>query len=693
MAGGLLVSLSVLAVSLSFVVGPELAPVAALRGAGFDAYQRLVPRPRGSAPVVIVEIDDASLAEHGQWPWPRTALARLLEEIAGRAPAAIGVDIVMPEPDRLSPDRLAPLVSGLDPGLAERLARLPGNDAALGATVARLRVVLAMAALDAPARVGETPARQTPARMVGGSALGHVRAFGSALRSVEAIDAGAAGRGIVNAVPGERVVRRLPVVAAVGDVLVPSIGVEMLRVAAGDPAFSVRVGAGGVRAVDVGGRTIPTQMDGAAFVAYGRPDPSRYVSAADVLSGRLDARRLERRLVLIGVTAVGLGDTHATPLAAAMPGVEIHAQWLESVVDGRLLRRPAWARWVEGGALLVAGAVLLGALPTLSTSSTVLVILLLVSGFAGAGVLAYLWAGVLLDAASPITAVVVLAATLVLALLGQAQRQRRALREQVQAQREEAAKVVGELEAARRIQMGGLPTSVAGEDRVDVYAFLQPARVVGGDLYDFFKLDADRLFFVVADVSGNGVAASLFMAVSKALCKSAALRRGDDVGAILRDADADISRDNPEALFVSVWAGLLDLRTGELQHCNAGHEPAWLVGSTGVPARLLEAPGGPPLCVVDAFPYAAASYRMRPGEAICLVTDGVTEAEDAARRLYGRQRLAETLSRVSTESPAGLGEAIRADVARFMAGTVAADDLTILVLRWQGAGARRISEP
>jgi serine phosphatase RsbU (regulator of sigma subunit)/CHASE2 domain-containing sensor protein len=692
-AAGRLVALAVLAAAVVLLLGPDLAAVAALRGAAFDTYQRLAPRQRVSAPVVIVEIDDASLAEYGQWPWPRTALARLLETIAEGGPAAIGVDIVMPEADRLSPDRLAPLVSGLDPGLGERLRSLPASDPALGATVARRHVVLAMIAVDAGLGGIGIPMRYTPARVVGGSARGHVRTFSGVLRSIDAIDAGAAGRGLVNAAPEERVVRRLPVVAAVGDVLVPSLGVEMLRVVAGEPAFTVRAGPGGVSAVEVGGVRVPTQRDGTAFVSYGRADPARYVSAADLLSGRIEARRLERKLVLVGVTAVGLGDAHVTPLALRVPGVEIHAQWLESVFDGRLLLRPSWAPWAEAAALLVGGAVLVLALPSLPTWGAVLVILVLLALSPVTGFLVYLRGGLLLDAASPAVGTGMVAVTMILAMVAEAQRQQRILREQVQAQREEAARVGGELEAARRIQMGILPTGVAGEDRVAVYAFLQPARVVGGDLYDFFKLDADRLFFVVADVSGHGVAASLFMAVSKALCKSAALRRGDDLGAIIRDAHADISRDNPEALFVSVWAGLLDLRTGELQHCNAGHEPAWLVGPDAGVARVLEDRSGPPLCVVDGYPYVALSHSMRPGETICLVTDGVTEAEDAARSLYGRQRLAETLARAAGDSPGGLGEAIRYDVTSFMSGTLASDDLTILVLRWQGAATASLRGP
>ena len=111
--------------------------------------------------------------------------------------------------------------------------------------------------------------------------------------------------------------------------------------------------------------------------------------------------------------------------------------------------------------------------------------------------------------------------------LAEAQGQRRALRRQMERQREAAARLAGELEAARRIQMGSLPTPAVafpGETRFDLYAFLEPAREVGGDLYDFFRLDADRIFFLVGDVSGKGLPGSLFMAVSKSLCKSIALR-------------------------------------------------------------------------------------------------------------------------------------------------------------------------
>ena len=139
-----------------------------------------------------------------------------------------------------------------------------------------------------------------------------------------------------------------------------------------------------------------------------------------------------------------------------------------------------------------------------------------------------------------------------------------------------------------------------------------------------------------------------------------------------------------------VDAGVLDLATGNLDYCNAGHEPAWAVGRDASSLSRL-AFGGPPFCVIDDFPFVPASHRLRPGETVCLVTDGVTEAGNAAGEFYGRARLEAVLARAGTDaSPAEVGAAIREDVARFTAGADASDDLTIVVVTWRG-GAPRIS--
>jgi serine phosphatase RsbU (regulator of sigma subunit) len=175
------------------------------------------------------------------------------------------------------------------------------------------------------------------------------------------------------------------------------------------------------------------------------------------------------------------------------------------------------------------------------------------------------------------------------------------------------------------------------------------------------------------------------MAMSKSLFKSVALGATLDLGAMVRRAGREISRDNTEGLFVTLWAGVLDVATGELVYCNAGHEPPYVVPNGRERVERLAHDGGPPLCVMDEFPYDTRSHRLNPGDTLCLITDGIVEATSVAGQFYGRARFEALLSALPPGVHAAeVGEAIRRDVAGFAAGVDAADDLAILALRWQG---------
>jgi adenylate cyclase len=264
--------------------------------------------------------------------------------------------------------------------------------------------------------------------------------------------------------------------------------------------------------------------------------------------------------------------------------------------------------------------------------------------------------------------------------LAEAQRQRQQLREQ-------AARMSGELDAAKRIQMGLLPDPrevFAAERRADVAALLEPARTVGGDFYDCFMLDDRRLFFLVADVSGKGLPAALFMASVMSLLKSAALTVEGSVGGILARAQDEIHRENPESLFVTALAGVLDLQTGELEYANAGHEPAWLHRPRGRPERL-DAPGGPPLCVLDTYPYPSTRRTLVRGEWLLALSDGATEAMNADREFFGAARLRTSLEWLGDETDAlAIVGRVRDYVRRFSGTAEPADDLTLLAIRWIG---------
>ena len=680
--------LILLIVLLVPVLWEDMPVVGAMRLAWLDRYQELSPRHRRSGPAVIVAIDEGSLNRFGQWPWPRTLVALLLDKIAAARPAAIGVDILFPEPDRLSPEWLAPSVADTDPRLAARLAKLPRHDAMLAASIRAAPVVLGIAGLERGV-LSET-APMTPSLQKNPDGLGTLRRYAAALRSLPEIDAAARGHGLLSADTEAGVVRRVPMVALIGATPVLPLSLETLRVAAGVQAFAVRSGAAGIEAVGVG-VSVPTQADGRLWVHYTPHDPSRFISAADVLDSKVDPAELERKLILLGVTALGLIDYQSTPLGERMPGVEIHAQVLENVFDGALLMRPRWAPWIEAFALLIAGLIVVYTVPRLSPArSTGLLVVLLIT-LAGGGFAAYRAAELLLDASVPGFAAAFLFAAMLVETLSDANAQRKSLQERLQHEREAAARIAGELDAARRIQVGILPRPelvFPSEHRFEIAASMEPAREVGGDLYDFFMLDDERLFFLVGDVSGKGLPASIFMAVSKALCKSAALRRGQRIEELLREANLEIARENPESLFVTVFAAVLDTRTGRLAYCNAGHEPPFLLGPDGKITRLTGG-GGPPLCVLDGFAYAAAEVSMAPQGIVCVVSDGVTESMDESGALYGAARLEQALQRNSGgKGPGAIVDAVRADVSRFAGNAEVADDLTLLVLRWNGPSGR-----
>jgi serine phosphatase RsbU (regulator of sigma subunit) len=686
-AGALVaVALAVLAVLL-----PDAT--ARLRAAWFDLCQRVAPRSVESMPAVVVEIDERSIAAVGRWPWPRSRLAALVSAIAGHDPAVIGIDILMPEADPLSPDRI---VASLGPEATEvrRLAlSLPSNDTVLARTIAAAPVVLVVAGMPhatgralhaSPVLIRRVAATTEDAAPAQGLRLAR---YPGALTSLPELDRAASGWGLISVDPDAGVVRRIPLIAGIDGTLLPALAIEMLRVASSAPAVRLRASDSVVEGIEIADRVVATEADGAVHVHFSPRNAKRFVSAIDVLEGRIDPERLARKLVVIGVTGVGLGDWQATPIGERMPGSEIHAQLLESLFDGTTLVRPGWAAPVELAAFGLLAALLIVVTTRRSPVGAAILAFGSLSLLGGGAFLLFHSRQLLFDAATPGAGLLfVFGSTLVLTL-ADARRQKRALEREMQRQRERSARIAGELEAARRIQTGTLPRAdlLRGDRRFDLGASMQPAAEVGGDLYDFFRLDERRLFLIVGDVAGKGLSASIFMAVSKALCKASMLRAPDvDVATLLTTANVEIARDNPEFLFVTAFAAILDLDTGELAFCNAGHEPPWVVGRRDAAARRIDGSGGPPLCVVDGYRYAGGCHRLQPGDLLVVVSDGVTEAVDGAGRMYGSDRVAMRLVALRGVDAGAIVEALRADVAAFTGGSAPGDDMTVLALRWLG---------
>ena len=665
-----------------------------LRTQSFDLYQTMMPRPRESAPAIIVDVDEESLARFGQWPWPRSLLAQLLDKVWAHEPAAVAVDIVMPERDRLSACDLSRHLPDIEPALAGHLCGLPGNDALLARALQRGPTVLGIAGLEGSS---STVPRAAPMRVIGEDPQDRMRRFDGAMTNLPELDAAAAGHAILSADLQQGVVRRVPMVANVGGIVMPSLPLELLRLATGSPSFTVKAGSGRIEGVAVADVFVPTQPDGSIWVNYGRHDNARFVSAAAVLDGRVDPELMHRKLVLVGVTGLGLVDLQSTSLGERIPGVEIHAQVIESIFDGNTLLRPHWGLGLEGGLMLAGGLAIAWGFPRMRARTLLPAMVAATLMLWSAGLVAFAYGHLLLDAASPTSILFVMFSFMLADTLVREELRRRALESDLRIQREQAARARGEMEAARRIQVGILPdlrAQLSHEPRLDVAACMEPARQVGGDLYDCFMLDEHRVLFSVGDVCGKGVPSSLFMVISKTLCKSLALREGSiasDAGALMTLTNREIARDNPEMLFVTAFIGVLDLRTGELAYCNAGHDPP-LVFAPGGPLRALEARTSPALCFVDDFDYPTFRQQLGAGEFLCLYTDGVTEAFDRSGEVFGQARLDDVLGAVAASARAqDVVDAVRERVRAFEAGGEPSDDLTVMALRWRGAAGATVT--
>ncbi len=241
-----------------------------------------------------------------------------------------------------------------------------------------------------------------------------------------------------------------------------------------------------------------------------------------------------------------------------------------------------------------------------------------------------------------------------------------------------------EMEIAKTIQTSALPVPLGASPYFSLSASMTPARDVGGDFYDFFMLDATHLAFMVADVSGKGVTAALYMMTAKTLLKDAFLAVRDPAAAFSR-VNAELCRNNTANMFLTAWGGVLDLETGMVTFANAGHNPPLKIHdgrSEGERAVFVEESSGPLLAFMDGIEYRSRTLSLDPGDTIFLYTDGVTETLDGKNELFGEERLVNAVNAVEEADPKKLCNVVRMAVAAFAEGVPQSDDLTVLAVEY-----------
>ena len=385
--------------------------VRALRLVAFDNFQRLAPEPYDpNLPIRIVDIDEKSLSMIGQWPWPRTTVRDLVLALTSKGAAVVAFDVLFAEPDRTS---MEAIVKQLPPeeakAVTSAIAGRPSNDELFAAALKDTPSVLSVA-------LGEGPGTTLPAKA--GFAFGgddprpFLLGFSGVTRNLPEFEDAARGIGAFNWVADrDQIVRRVALLFRLNETFVPSIAAEALRVAEGASTYVLKASnasgetafgqSTGLNHIRIGEITVPTDAAGGVYLKFRHFNKASYIPAWKVLSGEISQADIEGKIILVGTSAPGLLDLRATPVDAAVPGIDIHAQVLEHLLTGNFLERPDYAMALEEFVIIVLGIMLASVLPRVSAKASAAIgfttiALVLIGGWA-----AFRWANTLLDPSYP----------------------------------------------------------------------------------------------------------------------------------------------------------------------------------------------------------------------------------------------------------------------------------------------------
>jgi adenylate cyclase len=401
--GGRLLALCLVGVLLALRVA-DPGPVQQMRFSAFDFFQQIHPREYQPAPVTILDIDDPSLESYGQWPWPRSRIAELVQKTFEGGAVAMAFDIIFAEADRLSPNAIASDNTSLPEDVRQRLAELPDNDEVLADIISRTRVILGQTSVRST-RTGltrETDIRPVPYAILGEDARAFLPRFPDLVQNLAVLEDVAAGRGVFSVRPDpDGIYRRVPIAMMVEDELRLGLAPELLRVATGGNAFALRGNAAGVDGVVLGGKLIQTSANGTVWPYLSPSNPARYVSAGALLSGDVQQGRLAGQLVLVGTSAIGLEDYRPTALGQSMAGVEVHAQLLENILADTMLIRPNYTLAVELFTLAGLSLLVILLVPIIGARLIIMLAVVLLTGYVAGAFYLFQEKRILLDPTWP----------------------------------------------------------------------------------------------------------------------------------------------------------------------------------------------------------------------------------------------------------------------------------------------------
>ena len=581
----------------------------------FDLYQKVFPLEKRETDVIIIDIDEKSLGKFGQFPWSRSVFAKIIENVSASNPKVIGFDIFFSEKDKQSPEEIIKAYSLIPQDVSE-LQNIKGHDEIFREQLEKSKSVIAV--LGSSVSSHGTHDRSPKARFLskGGDPKNFTYSYPYSIGSLEKLEKSAKGLGSISFLDQtDGIIRSLPLVVRFENKLYPTMGLEMVRVGSNQKNLYIEMNEIGIKRISSRPHKIYSDPNGIIWIRYKKSLKSQYISASSVFDGKFDEARFKNKYVLIGASAQGLFDLVKNPLGVTIPGVEVHGNVIENILDqSYLIRNPNTYIFELLFSIFVAFITFFLSQkmkPKYSLSiffgSLVVVVII---GFS-----VFLLRSELVDISYPIF---VLTITFLTGLYFRFVEENRIALANLQKE----AKLLKERELAGDVQKSLFPDIERFENFI--YAKNVPARDVSGDYFDVVKVGKSEYFFTLADVSGKGIKAGMYMAKASSIFRTLS-NLSYPLEKVVFGVNNELVEAKFKGMFVTAVFGKFNAETGEASFVNAGHESI-MVFDINKNFEFIKSEM-PPIGIIKYFTESMvkSSTINLKDKTFVVYTDGVTE--------------------------------------------------------------------
>ena len=641
--------LLILLITIKIINPPFIKSISNL---SFDVYQKVFTLEKKDTDVVIIDIDEDSLGKFGQFPWSRSVFAKILDQLNTSNPKAIGFDIFFAEKDKQSPEEIIKSYNLIPSDMVD-LQKLKSHDELFAEKLKESKSIIAVLGSNVPSHSNYDRKAKAKFLSKGGDPKQFTYSYPYSIGSLESLEENVKGLGSISFLDqSDGIIRSLPLLVRFNEKLYPTMGLEMVRVGSKQKNIYVELNEVGIKRISARPHKIKSDPNGIIWIKYKKSLKEQFISASKVYDGEFKKDFFENKYVLIGASAQGLFDLVKTPLGVTIPGVEVHANVIENILDqSYLLRNPNTYIFELLFSIIVALITFVLSQkikPKYSLSiffGNILAIIII--GFS-----IYKFRSELVDISYPIFIVTL---TFLTGLYFRFIEENKLALANLQKE----AKLLKERELAAGVQKSLFPDISKFENFI--YAKNVPARDVSGDYFDVVRSTPEEYFFTLADVSGKGIKAGMYMAKASSIFRTLTNLKYP-IEKVVFGVNNELVEAKFKGMFVTAVFGKLNIKTGELVFINAGHESI-LTFDQNKNYEYIKSEM-PPIGIVKYFTESMVKSKTinMKDKTFVVYTDGVTEGYLKNGEELGAEGVQKIINDMSEITPKTIVESIEKEL-------------------------------